>query len=38
MNQMITCSFRDKRSAKANLNHEELKGHQNVKQSIDIDC
>ena len=25
MNQMITCSFRDKRSAKANLNHEEPK-------------
>ena len=25
MNQMITCSFRDKRSAKANLNHEESK-------------
>ena len=38
MNQMITCSSRDKRRAKANLHHEEPKPIKNVKQSIDIDC
>ena len=38
MNQMTTCSSRDKRRAKANFSHEEPKPIKNVKQSIGIDC